>query len=233
MSVLVPFVIVPAGIAIAAGASGGTPASAPAATGVASNGGIKASSAVSPGSTVGDLLTGQQVIGTSTAMSRARAGVRLAQITESGASISDRAKNSAPTSNDAELQAKIDTIKQYSKQAYDKLSAQGRKEGADALNRELKIEPPLDGTEDFESVLHKIAPYVGATAGGAVGGALGGPAGAALGAVVGKYLGVKYEELLAKAIPEIRDFLKSKWDWISDKAEGAYHAVASWFDAAF
>lgn len=235
MSVLVPFVLVPAGLAVAAGASGGTPASAPPPTNLAPNGGVNASSASTPGATIGDLLTGPPAIGSSTPYARARFGARLAQIAEASAVVSDRAQNSSPI--DAEIQAKIDTIEAYGKAAYNKMTSGARKEGAQAMNKELNLDPPLDGSESFEDVMHRIAPAIGGTVGAAVGGALGGPAGAAIGAFCGKYLGVKYEELLAKAIPEIKDFFRSKWadieNWVSGAAHDAYDTVSGWFDDAF
>jgi hypothetical protein len=227
---LYPLLIFPAGLAVASAASGGTP-NQTSPTNTTSTGAVKGSSASSPGATVGDLLEGAPTVSGTTSTLKTRWQSKLAQVASAPVAISDRAQ--FVDEIDAEIQAKLDAIREYGRAAYDKLTSGAKKEGASALNKELQLEPPLTGDESFDEVSDRIAGPIGATVGGAVGGAVGGPAGAVLGAMLGKYLGVKYEELLSKALPEIRDFFVARWSdiesWVSDKAGAVYDEVASWF----
>ena len=82
---------------------------------------------------------------------------------------------------------------------YDKLTSSAKKAGADILNAELKLSPPLKGDESFKVV----ASRTGAAAGGAVGAAACaatgyGAAAAPLCAMAGAYIGKKLGPAVAK-----------------------------------
>lgn len=234
---LVPLLLVPAGVVVAANASGGTPGSAPPPTQTTANGGVKGTPASAPGASIGDLMASPVSIGsapTPSSFGLSRFGSMLSQISVATATM-DRAPNSSPI--DAEVQSKLDTIKQYGEAAYNKLSAAAKKAAAKAMNDELGIDPPLTGEESWGEILKRSEPYAAAKAGSAIGEAFGGPAGAALGQMVGKYLGVKLESLLSGNVDSIKAWFRSKWadieSTISDAVDDAVDKVESWFDDIF
>jgi hypothetical protein len=123
---------------------------------------------------------------------------------------------------DPNLQAKLDTVEAAAQKAYNDANEVAKAQAADTLNKQLKLDPPLNGHEDWETV----SAVVGGATGGAIGGAIGGPIGAKIGAMAGAYLGVKLEDLLAKNLDEIEDWIKGKWGDIEDFAKDAYDDVA-------
>lgn len=116
--------------------------------------------------------------------------------------------------NDPELQQKLDYIKQAAEQQWQNASDVAKVKSADILNKELKLEPPLNGHETWED----ISAVVGGAAGGAVGTALCGPVCGAAGAYAGAILGTKIEDLISKNADEVKDWLSSKWGWVEGKA---------------
>jgi hypothetical protein len=127
---------------------------------------------------------------------------------------------------DPELQKKLALIEAAAHKAFDDANEVAHAQAAETLNKELKLDPPLTGHEDWKTV--------GAVAGGAVGGVVGayfgGPLGAKIGALVGAYLGTKLADLLAKNWDELKSWVSDKWgdvkDWVSDTAEDAYDWAA-------
>jgi len=233
---VLPFLLIPAaGVAVVGAAGGGTPLGAPPPTETTSGGGVKGTGASAPGSTITDQLSQNGIvpIGSSSGLTRARS--LLVQFADAPTLTSDRAPNVSP--NDAETQSKLDTIKQYGEAAYNKLSAAAKKASAKAMNEEFHLDPPLDGTESWATILKRVEPYAAAKAGAAIGEVFGGPAGAALGEVVGKYLGTKLETLLSGNVDSIKAWFRSKWgdieSWIEGKASAAVDTVESWFDDIF
>ena len=98
---------------------------------------------------------------------------------------------------------------------YKKLSSTAKKAGAEYLNKELKLQPPLDGTETWSDV----SKIVGGAAGAAAAGAACAPVGltavcAPLGAMLGAYLG-----------PKVGKWLSDTWDDVEDWAGKVYGDV--------
>lgn len=125
---------------------------------------------------------------------------------------------------DPELRAKFDQIEAAAEKAYNDANEVAKAQAADALNKELKLDPPLTGHEDWKTV----SAVVGGATGGAVGGAIGGPIGAKLGALAGAYLGVKLEELIEKNLDEIKAWISDKWGEVKEFASDVYDEVSGW-----
>lgn len=123
---------------------------------------------------------------------------------------------------DPELQKKFDAIESAASKAYNDADEVAKAKAADALNKDLKLDPPLTGHEDWETV----AAVVGGATGGAIGGAIGGPIGAKLGALCGAYLGTKLEDLIAKNWDELESWVKGKWGDVKDAVSDAYNEVS-------
>lgn len=121
---------------------------------------------------------------------------------------------------------KLDTIEQYAKAVYPKLTAEAKKKGAQALNNALHLDPPIKEDASWS----EIAAAVGGAAGAAAGAYLGGPIGAKIGAIVGAYLGVKLEEFLSKHVDEIKAWFSDRWDDVREIVEGIVSNTAG--DAA-
>lgn len=103
--------------------------------------------------------------------------------------------NSTPQNNiDPSLQAKLDAAYAAVKTQFDNMNEVAKVKSADYLNKELKLNPPLNGHEDWET----ITAVVGAATGAAVGAAIGGPIGAKIGALLGAYLGKELTDFIAE-----------------------------------
>lgn len=199
--------------------------SSPAPSNVAPNGGVLIQAgAASSGSTISQqLASGNQLpVGNNTRLAKLVA-INRGSAASGVVGVSPTAgwgSQVSPTNGiDPVLQQKLDMIKDYAKAAYINMDQAAKKAGAKALNEELKLDPPLDGTEDWE----KLA----ATAGGAAGAAALGwiPGGAYIGAIAGAYLGVKIEELISKNADEIKEWFSSRWNQIEDWVKDAYNDV--------
>lgn len=129
---------------------------------------------------------------------------------------------------DPELQKKFGLIEAATKKAFDDANEVAKAKAAEYLNKELKLDPPLTGHEDWKAV----GAVVGGVAGGAIGGYLGGPLGAKLGSLVGAYLGTKLADLLAKNWEELKAWVSETWgdvkEWVSDTAGDVYDEVSGW-----
>jgi hypothetical protein len=122
-------------------------------------------------------------------------------------------------------------IEKYGKAAYDSLSADAKKKGAAEMSKLLKLDPPLTGDEDWET----IAKIAGGAAGVAAFGWL--PGGAVWGPIVGSYLGIKLEELLSKDAEEIKEWFQSRWSdiesWVGGTVSDGASAVGKFFGSIF
>lgn len=108
----------------------------------------------------------------------------------------------------------------------DKLSAEAKKKGAEALNKELKLNPPLTGNEKAKDIV-AIASAAAAAAGcGAIPGV--GAAVAPLCAIAGAYLGKKGYELAAEAWARIEDDVREAWDDVQEGVKDAARATWRW-----
>jgi hypothetical protein len=131
---------------------------------------------------------------------------------------------SSPANIDPQLQAKFDQIEAAAQKAYNDANEVAKAKAAEALNKDLKLDPPLTGHEDWKTV----SAVVGGATGGAIGAAIGGPIGAKIGALAGAYLGVKLEDLIEKNLDEIKAWVSDTWGDVKDFASDAYDEVAGW-----
>lgn len=138
---------------------------------------------------------------------------------------------SSGTQSGTLTQEQLDVIATYGKAAYDNMSADAKTAAAKALSKELKLDPPLTGDEDWDAIA-KIA-------GGAAGAAAfsWAPGGVVWGPIVGAYFGVKIEEFFNKSGDEIKNWFRSRWSdidgWVEGKVSAGYHEVVKFFGAIF
>jgi uncharacterized protein YcfJ len=140
------------------------------------------------------------------------------------------------SASDPELKKKFDLAERLAEEQFKNMNEVAKAKAADALNKQLKLDPPLTGHEDWKTV----ASVVGATAGAAAGAWIGGPVGAKIGALVGAYLGVKIEDFVEKNWDEVQAWAKGKWSWAKDKlsdvwddSKGVVDDVVDWFGDLF
>lgn len=100
---------------------------------------------------------------------------------------------------DPNYQAALDAAYGAVKKKFAAMSADERRKAADALNKSLKLDPPLSGNESIE--------VVGSVVGGAIGGTFG-----PVGALVGAYLGKELADVLASKGAEFWNSLWTKPD---------------------
>lgn len=211
---LFPLVVIPAGVAIAAAMPGTATPARTAPTNQAPNGGVLVSTgAASSGSTVGTIIGSRRIPVGSLAKRRLISGMNATGVVGTSTGMwGDAAPNSSVI--DAALQEKLDLVNRYGQAAYDKMAQEAKEAAARAVSEELGLDPPLDGTETWETIAKVTGGAVGAAALGWI------PGGAALGAVVGAYLGVKLEELISKNSDEIKAWFSGKWDGIESWVTG-------------
>lgn len=128
--------------------------------------------------------------------------------------------------SDPVLQQKLDQVEALAKKTYEDANAVAKAAAADKLNKELKLDPPLTGHEDWKTVCAVVA----AAAGAAAGGALCGPICAKVGALCGAYLGAKLGDLLAKNYDDLKDWLEGKWSTLKGYAEDVADAAEDAYD---
>lgn len=223
MSALIPLVAIPAGVAIAAAADGGTPATTPAPSKTTTAGGIQirrppsgsSINIASRGSVIGatSLRNFQQQIAAARDGRLSWGAVVPARSTSPA--IGDTTTNYSQTVDPA-LQQKLAEIESYAKAAYNNMDDAARKKGAAAANELLKLDPPLTGKESWEDMSKAIGAAAGAAALGWI------PGGQVIGPIVGAWLGAKLEDLVSKNIDEIKDWFKGRWSDIEGWVTGAY-----------
>lgn len=129
---------------------------------------------------------------------------------------------------DPELKKKLDLIEAAAHKAFDDANEVAKAQAAETLNKELKLDPPLTGHEDWKTV----GAVAGGAVGGIVGGYFGGPLGAKLGALVGAYLGTKLADLLAKNWDELKSWVSDKWgdvtEWVGNTWDDVTDEIAGW-----
>jgi hypothetical protein len=211
---LFPLVVIPAGVAVAAALPGTATPKNTAPTNQAPNGGALVSTgAASSGSTVGTVIGTRRIPVGSLAKRQLISGANVTGVVGVSTGLwGDAAPNSSVI--DAALQEKLDLVKRYGQAAYDRMTKEAKEAAAREVSEQLGIDPPLDGTETWET----IAKVAGGAAGAAALGWI--PGGAAVGAVVGAYLGVKLEELISKNADEIKAWFAGKWEGIEDWVQG-------------
>ncbi len=127
-------------------------------------------------------------------------------------------------SGDPALQQKLDALEAAAKKAFNDANEVAKAKAAEYLNKELKLDPPLTGHEDWEAVSAVVAGAAGAAAGTA----LCGPVCGKLGAMAGAYLGTEIGEWLGKAWPEIEEWLDDTWSDVEGAAQDAWDEVSGW-----
>lgn len=162
--------------------------------------------------------------------------LRLVQVTPSKAAdpiLSQSSTTQMGSDIDQALKQKLDTLNGYAEAAYNNLDDAAKQKGAEILNDQFKLDPPLKGDETWE----QISEVAGSAVGGAVGGYIGGPIGAKLGALCGAYLGKKIEEYLSQNIDDAKQWLKDEWGdvsgWVEDTASDVYNDVKDYVGGLF
>lgn len=136
-------------------------------------------------------------------------------------------------SGDPNIQQKLDAAQAAIKAKFDQASQAEKDAAAAQLNAQLKLDPPVTGSDTYE----KVAAAVGTAAGAAAGAYLCGPLCGKVGALLGAYCATKLEEWCSKNMDEIEDWVKSNIgdniedaaNAIGDAAEDAYDTVGGWF----
>ncbi len=131
---------------------------------------------------------------------------------------------------DPELQKKLDYFKAQAQKNFEDMDAVARAEAAEYLNKELKLDPPLTGHEDWDETAARTGKAAGAVVGAAACAATGyGAAVAPICGLVGAYLGEKLGPLLKKTWPEVKEWCENRWGTIEGWADDAY----DWFGSVF
>lgn len=122
---------------------------------------------------------------------------------------------------DPEYAQKLSELEKYAEQQFNNMDEVARAQAADTLNKELKLDPPLNGHEDWKTV----AAVAGGAAGALAGAAVCGPICGKVGSLVGAYLGVKLEDAIAKNYEDMKAWCREKWGDLKDAVEDAYDEV--------
>jgi hypothetical protein len=128
---------------------------------------------------------------------------------------------------------KLDMIEAAAKKAYDGLASDAKARAASVLSDQLGIDPPLNGSESWDTLETVTESAIGAAAGGAIGG----PIGAKLGAICSAYLGQQLNDLLNKNLDDLQDWLGDQWgaakQYVEDQLDQAGNALESGANDAY
>jgi hypothetical protein len=170
---------------------------------------------------------------------------RLARWAQSGAA--QRASTifttaaSGPTVNwppgvelDPELQAAFDFLEEKAKEAFDDMDEVAKSKAAVAINEYMeklgvKMDPPLNGLEDWRT----IAIATNTAAGAVIGGYYGGPVGAQIGALVGAYTGRYITDWHDKGYKKVKEWWDSGYTDFKEWTQDKYDDVKDWFSEHF
>ncbi len=192
--------------------------------GAASNGGATRYG-TSYGNTVGQQLTSTPISPTPKPTGSLTAKLRMVN----AATVSPLAPKTnwnysdggTPINIDPELAKKLAYLEQQAKEQFENMNEVAKAQAADYLNEELKLDPPLNGHEDWKTV----AAVVGGAAGAAAGAWIGGPIGAKVGAMVGAYLGVKLYDVIEKNYDEMKAWCEAKWGALKAQIEETWEDI--------
>ncbi len=126
--------------------------------------------------------------------------------------------------------AALSEAEKMAKAKYAAASAAAKAAGAAALSKQLGINPPLTGKEDWATMAKRAGAVAGAAACGVIpGGAIAIP----LCSIVGAYFGEKLSDWLAgkwgTITDEVKDYYDDAKDAVTDVAGDVYDEISSWF----
>ncbi len=131
---------------------------------------------------------------------------------------------------DPNVQAALDAAAKKAQEAFDNMSDVEKQRAADTLNDQLKLDPPLNGHEDWKTINKIAETAIGTAAGAAVGAWIGGPIGAKIGALFGAYVGGEIADFVNQYASEAYDAVKDKVvdaaNDVGDAASDAYNYAA-------
>ncbi len=116
------------------------------------------------------------------------------------------------------LQKKLDEIEAAAAKVYSDMDEVARAEAVDKINKELKLEPPIEYGSDWKTITSAAAGAAGAAAGAAVCGPICGK----VGALAGAYLGAEIHDLVAKNWDELESWISDKWGDVKSFASETY-----------
>lgn len=120
---------------------------------------------------------------------------------------------------------KLDMLSSAMEQTYNNMSQTAKSAAAGQLNQSLGLNPPLKGDETWETVAKVAGSAGGAAACSLIPGV--GVAVAPLCAMAGAYLGVKLEEWMSTALPDLKNWVS---DNIVSNVGSAVSAVAGYVE---
>lgn len=130
---------------------------------------------------------------------------------------------------DPNLQAALDAAAKKAQDAFDNMSDVEKQRAADTLNDQLKLDPPLNGKEDWKEINKVCETAAGGIAGAAIGAAIGGPIGAKIGALFGAYVGGVLADFVndyaAKAYNDVKDAVVAGAKDVGNAVEDGYNYV--------
>lgn len=122
------------------------------------------------------------------------------------------------TQLDPDIRPKLDLLSATAEAAYNKMDTAGRSAAANQLNQSLDIQPPLNGSDSWQTVARVAGGAGGAAVCNAIPGI--GTAASPLCAIAGAYLGVKLEDWISQEMPALGS-------WVSANFSAAAGAIAS------
>lgn len=133
--------------------------------------------------------------------------------------------------DDPEVRQKLDILQSSAQAAFNGLDAAGRATAAAAMNQALDLDPPLNGSDTWDTVVRVAAGAAGAAACNAIPGI--GTAASPLCAIGAAYLGVKLEDWIGNGLSTLQSWASDTFGGIGSSIEDAYNGVAGWLDDIF
>jgi hypothetical protein len=141
-------------------------------------------------------------------------------------------QSSQSSTIDLEMQKKLDLLEAYMKQQFLNAEDVARAAMIDKLNKELKLDPPLDTRIRGEEGWKLASAAAGAAGGSAVGNYFCGAPCGKIGAMAGAWLGEKLGPYLQKGYEECKEWCKEVYgdivDWVSDTASDVWDWATGW-----
>jgi hypothetical protein len=128
---------------------------------------------------------------------------------------------------DPAVQPKLDILQQSAKASFDAMDGASRSAAAAAMNQALELDPPLSGSDTWDTVVQVAAGAAGAAACNAIPGI--GTAASPLCAIGAAYLGVKLEDWIGQGVDQLENWAGSAYDSAKDAVDGAIGWISNIF----
>lgn len=129
---------------------------------------------------------------------------------------------------DPDARAKLDALDSAMQSAYNGMAAGAKSAAADQLNQSLSLSPPLTGNETWEQVARVAGGAAGVAGCNLIPGI--GTAVSPLCGLAGAYLGVKLEDWMATALPDIQSWVTQSFP---NAVQSVVDDVGNWFQNLF